>query len=150
MTQSFVETPEQVQSALMHGTRQFQRQRRGTRDCGRFALCARRSFGGGFGLRNDRFKPRVPRKGMRDRNIPKPLPKRNAPLAAAASHRSLMRKQSVFDRRLRIGNCAIMATASNAPFASAIFRKRCDLFEAWVIWLKPKVITPISASAGAT
>src|SRR5262249_3297725 len=50
-------------------------------------------------------------------------------------------KQSVFDRRLRIGNCAMMATASNAPFASAIFRKRCDLFEAWVIWLKPKVIT---------
>ena len=27
MTQSFVETPEQVQSALMHGTRQFQQQR---------------------------------------------------------------------------------------------------------------------------
>jgi hypothetical protein len=27
MTQSFVETPEQVQSALMHGTRQFRRQR---------------------------------------------------------------------------------------------------------------------------
>jgi hypothetical protein len=29
MTQNFVETPEQVQSALMHGTRQFQRQRGG-------------------------------------------------------------------------------------------------------------------------
>jgi len=40
----------------------------------------------------------------------------------------------------------MMATASNGPSASAIFRKRSALFETWVTWLKPKAITPISAS----
>ena len=44
----------------------------------------------------------------------------------------------------------MMATASNGPSASGIFRKRSALFETWVTWLKPKAITLISASAGAT
>src|SRR5580704_15984389 len=61
-----------------------------------------------------------------------------------------MRKQNVFDRKLRIGNCATTATVSNEPSAFAISRKRSTLFETWVIWLKPKAIIPISASAGAT
>jgi hypothetical protein len=40
------------------------------------------------------------------------------------------------------------ATVSNEPSAFAISRKRSTLFETWVIWLKPKAIIPISASAG--
>jgi hypothetical protein len=83
-------------------------------------------------------------------NSPRLSPRRNAPLVAAASRRSRARKRSVFDRRPRIGNCAMMATASNGPSASGIFRKRSALFETWVTWLKPKAITLISASAGAT
>ena len=81
---------------------------------------------------------------------PELSPRRNAPLAAVASRRSRMRKQNVFDRKLRIGNYATMATASSGPSASAIFAKHLALLQRSVTWLKPKAITPISASAGAT
>ena len=43
----FVETPEHVQSVPMHGTRQFQRERRRDSRSGRFAPRARLSFGRG-------------------------------------------------------------------------------------------------------
>src|SRR6516165_43380 len=55
-----------------------------------------------------------------------------------------MRKRSVFNRRLRIGTCAMTAIVSNEPFAFAIFRKRLALFKTWVTWLKPKAIPVVS------
>src|SRR5262249_11754381 len=63
------------------------------------------------------------------RTCPKPSPKKNAPLVVAASRRSRMRKRSGFNRRPRIGIWSMILTASNEPFASAIFRRHLVLFE---------------------
>ena len=41
-------------------------------------------------------------------------------------------------------------TVSNEPSASVIFGKRSALFATSATWLKPKVITPMSDSAGVT
>jgi len=77
-------------------------------------------------------------------------PRKNALLVAAVFRRSRMRKRSGFSRRLRIGNYAMTGAVSNELSASVTFRKRSALLATSVTWLKPKVITPMSASAGVT
>ena len=72
------------------------------------------------------------------------LARKNAPLVAAAFRRSRMRKRSVFNLKLRVGNFAMTAAVSNEPSAFAIFKKRLALFETWVTWLKPNAITLMS------
>jgi hypothetical protein len=71
-------------------------------------------------------------------------------LVAEAFRRSRRQKRSVSNRRLRIWNCAMTATASNEPSASVIFGKRPTLFATSATWLKPKGTTLMSASAGVT
>jgi hypothetical protein len=55
-------------------------------------------------------------------------PRRNAPPVAEAFRGLRSRKRSTFDRRLRTGNCAMMATAPNEPSISVIFGQRSTLF----------------------
>ena len=52
--------------------------------------------------------------------------------------------------RFRSQTPKMMATASSGPSALAIFAKHLALLQTSVTWLKPKAITPISASAGVT
>src|SRR5215469_977854 len=69
-------------------------------------------------------------------------PRRNA-LSVAEAFRGLRsRKRSSFDRRLRTGSCAMMATASNEPSISVIFGQRSTLFATSASWLKPRGTHP--------